>query len=388
MTGFASPRFSDQEFARRHAAVQAMMRAEGLAALLIYTDSGNGRHNHANLHYLTNLLPRHEAYALVPLEGEPTCFITHFNHVPTAQTISAVADTRFAGVDPAASVAERAREVGLGTGRLGIVGRPSYQDYLRWREALPGVTFADATVAYRRLRLVKSAEELEWQRRGAHFCDLAAETLERDLHPGAREYELADLVERSYRPLGGEPHFAYISSTPMRDSRVCVPSQELSDRTIHAGDVLNFEISASYGGYSGQILRPIFVGEDPTPAYRRLADVALEAYARVAAVLRPGATEQDVLAAGAYIDGEGFTIRDALLHGFGVDLQAPSLMTPGSQHRPPPPFTFQENMTVVIQPNVITKDERMGVQIGNLVRITGTGIEPLQRFPLRPLRVG
>ncbi len=44
-------------------------------------------------------------------------------------------------------------------------------------------------------------------------------------------------------------------------------------------------------------------------------------------------------------------------------------------------------MTVVIQPNPVTPDERMGVQIGNLVRITATGIEPLQQFPLRALRV-
>lgn len=381
------PRFSAGEYAQRGAAARALMEAEGLDALLICTDSGNSRHNHADLHYLTNLLPRHEAYALVPKDGEPTCFITHFNHIPTAQALSAMADTRFAGEEPARTVAEHIRGLGLPRGRIGLVGRPGYREYLHWREALPEVELPDATRAYRRLRLVKSAEELEWQRRGAHFCDLAAAALEREVRPGLREYELADIVERSFRRLGGEPHFAYISSTPMGASTVCVPSQELSSRMIQAGDVLNFEISASYGGYSGQILRPIFVGQDPTPEYRQLYDVALETYRRVSAVLRPGATAQDVLAAGAYIDEQGLTIRDGLLHGFGVDLQPPSLRTPGSQLRPPEPFTFVENMTVVIQPNVVTLDERMGVQLGNLVRVTTTGIESLQAFPLRVLRV-
>lgn len=387
MADFSYPRFSPQEYARRREAARQLMRAEGLAGLLICTDSGNSRHNHADVHYLTNLLPRHEAYALVPLDGDPTCFITHFNHVPTARARSAVADTRFAGEDPACTVASRAGDLGLGRGRIGLVGRAAYQDYLQWREALPGATFVDATGAYRRLRIVKNPEELEWQRRGAYFCDLAAAALERELRPGLREFELADIVESSYRRQGGEPHFAYISSTPMRHSTLSVPSQDLSDRVIRSGDVLNFEISASYGGYSGQILRPIFVGEEPTPGYRRLYEVALEAYRRVAAVLRAGATAQDVLGAGAYIDQQGLTIRDGLLHGFGVDLQPPSLRTPGSQHLPPPPFTFQENMTVVIQPNPVTPDERMGVQVGNLVRITATGIEPLQEFPLRALRV-
>ncbi len=388
MADGSHPRFSAQEHARRLEAARDLLRAERLDAFLICTDSGNNRHNHADLHYLTGLLPRHEAYAPVPLAADPTCFITHFNHVPTAQTISAMPDTRFAGEEPARTVADRARAVAVGRGRIGLVGRPAYQEYLHWREALPEATFTDATRAYRCLRIVKSPEELEWQRRAAHFCDLAAEALEHELRPGLRVFELADVIERSFRRLGGDPHFAYISSTPMRNSTVSVPSQELSDRVIQVGDVLNFEISASYGGYPGQILRPIFVGEDPTPEYQRLYEVALEAYRRVAAVLKPGATARDVLAAGAYIDQQGLSIRDGLVHGFGVDLQPPSLRTPGSQHRPQPPFTFAENMTVVIQPNPVTLDERMGVQLGNLVRITADGIESLQQFPLRALRVG
>ena len=39
-------------------------------------------------------------------------------------------------------------------------------------------------------------------------------------------------------------------------------------------------------------------------------------------------------------------------------------------------------MTLVIQPNVITEDERMGVQVGELVRVTRDGVESLHRYPL------
>jgi hypothetical protein len=38
-------------------------------------------------------------------------------------------------------------------------------------------------------------------------------------------------------------------------------------------------------------------------------------------------------------------------------------------------------MTVVIQPNVVTRDGKAGVQTGELVRITATGIESLHAFP-------
>jgi hypothetical protein len=45
-------------------------------------------------------------------------------------------------------------------------------------------------------------------------------------------------------------------------------------------------------------------------------------------------------------------------------------------------------MTVVIQPNGVTEDERMGVQVGELVRVTRTGIEPLRHSPMRFIQCG
>jgi hypothetical protein len=51
-------------------------------------------------------------------------------------------------------------------------------------------------------------------------------------------------------------------------------------------------------------------------------------------------------------------------------------------------FTFAAGMTVVIQPNVITADERAGVQTGELVQVTGTGWESLHRFPPGLGRIG
>ncbi|MFL5694012.1 MAG: hypothetical protein ACJ795_19645, partial [Ktedonobacteraceae bacterium] len=84
----------------------------------------------------------------------------------------------------------------------------------------------------------------------------------------------------------------------------------------------------------------------------------------------------------------GFTIYDDLLHGFGGGYLPPILRTRRTSARPAQPFTLRENMTVVIQPNVITHDERMGVQVGELVRVTRHGIESLHTYPLRFVRCG
>ena len=38
-------------------------------------------------------------------------------------------------------------------------------------------------------------------------------------------------------------------------------------------------------------------------------------------------------------------------------------------------------MIVVIQPNVVTSDQRAGVQTGEMVRVTETGIERMHQLP-------
>ena len=45
-------------------------------------------------------------------------------------------------------------------------------------------------------------------------------------------------------------------------------------------------------------------------------------------------------------------------------------------------------MTLVIQPNVVTLDQRAGVQVGELVRVTDNGVVSLHRAPQRLLRGG
>ena len=157
---------------------------------------------------------------------------------------------------------------------------------------------------------------------------------------------------------------------------------------VRRGDVLLTEISVGYHGYTGQILRPFVFGEPPTAHYQRLYDVAVAAYQRIFAVLRPGATAADVVAAADLILEEGFTTYDDLLHGYVGGYLEPILQTRDRLHRPVPEFVFQENMTVVIQPNVITRDETAGVQVGQLVRITHDGAESLHQFLMELMQCG
>jgi Xaa-Pro aminopeptidase len=258
------------------------------------------------------------------------------------------------------------------------------QSYLKWERALAGWRFKDVTAAFRLLRLVKSEEEIEWLRKGAAHTDAAIEHLIASLKPGMHEYELGGLIEAAGLARGGLPHLYYISSGPQDGSSPCVPRQNLSGRRITRGDVINIEVSISHWGYSGQAHRPIFVHSEPVELYRRLWDCSLEAYQRGIGKLRAGATSEDLLDAADVIAEHGFTINDGYLHGFGIGLLPPSIGTRQSGLGvPKPPFVFEENMCVVLQPNVVTDDERAGVQLGNLLRVTRDGAECLHRLPVQ-----
>ncbi len=377
------PKFSVSEYARRYSSVRRMMADRTLDVLVIYGNSSNSLHGQANVHYLSNFLGRHDAYVLFPTDGEAKLLVEVYNHIPTAREMSVIKDTGWAGTDSSMALTKELIEGGYARGKVGLVGRIPYQVHSRLVKELPNAAFTDVTRSFSELRLVKSEEELEWVRKGAAFTDHAMEALERDVHPGMREFELARVIEDAYLNDGGQYHFFYIGSTPMSNPSVCVPSQHLSNRVLEKGDAIITEVSVSWWGYSGQIHRPIAVSSPPNDDYGRLYDVALQAYERLAKAIRDGASEAEVLDAADIIDDSGFSIYDGLIHGFGVDLQPPDLRTKKTSHHPPGGFVFRKNMTVVIQPNVISKDERMGIQLGNLMLVTENGTVPLQKYPLK-----
>ena len=242
-------------------------------------------------------------------------------------------------------------------------------------------TIVNLNRAYVRLRMIKSAEEIDWLRLGAWFCDRAVMALRDGLKPGLTERELGDLVERAYVADGGTNVIHFFGVTPMHAPEREVPAQFPSTRRVQHGDVVVTEIAAAFWDYPGQVLRSFAVGADPPSLYRELHATADAAFDAIAAVLRDGAMPAQVIAASGVIEDAGFTTCDDLLHGYGGGYLPPIL---GSRSRPAgavPHEPFRAGMTVVIQPNVTTTDGRAGVQTGELVLVTQDGIERLHAAP-------
>lgn len=379
------PRFSEAEFSRRFALIRTAMWEHSLNGLALYGTISN----HHELQYLSGFPVTWEAFLVFPFQGEPTLLLELYNHVPNAREVAATQDVRFGGPDLAETTAKNVQERGLEKGRFGLVGPIPVQRFERLTRLLPQVTFIDFTVAMMDLRLVKSDEEVEALRRGAELSDLVIETLEREARPGLTEYQLAAIAESAYVGRGGKTNIHYMAATPMDAPSVCVPKQLHSRRVLQRGDVLITEISAMYvSGYPGQILRPFAIGTPPTDEYRRLYDVAVEAFTRICRVIRPGATTEEVLDAADGIHQAGLSIYDDLVHSYGGGYLPPILRTRQTSVQPTHSFIFREGMTLVVQPNVIRLDEHAGVQVGELLVVTHNGVESLHRYPMRFVQCG
>ncbi|MBE3590720.1 MAG: aminopeptidase P family protein [Firmicutes bacterium] len=383
LDGYAFPRFSAQEMARRWALVGDALEAGGHDALVVY---GAGRF-HLDIYWISDWPGGREAYALLPSRssglGEPALFVQFFNHVPLARRMAALEDVRWAGPTSIEALVEDLKRRGLGAGRarqVALAGKVPFQHYEALRAAFPDVRFVDFTRELMLLRTVKSEEEIARFRVAAQLTDRSLEALAGALRPGVLEWQLAAVLEAVYLEAGGYTGIHYLASMPMDRPNAYVPRQYLADRKIGEGDVVITEISGSYWGYTGQIHRTFSVRRPPNEAWRRLHEVAVEAYRRIESVLRDGATAEDVIAAADVIAEAGYTVCDDLFHG--VDQLPPVLRTRQTQHQPyPRGFVFRENMLVTIQPNVMTPDGRMGLQFGETVRITKDGVERMHAYP-------
>jgi Xaa-Pro dipeptidase len=377
------PTFSDAEFGRRLAAVRAKMDERDLDVLLLY---GAGRV--PDIQYLTNWPGTRESFLVLPRHVPPTLLVQLYNHVPNARRVATTSDVRWAGTSPPETLAAVLEAAPVHEGLFGLVGAWPWQILDRLKLRLTQIGYVDASPILRDQRTIKSAEELDRLRIAARLTDQAMRALERDVHPGMREYELAAVVESAYLRDGGVNSIHFMATTPMRAPEIGVPSQIPSARVIEKGDVLIAEIGAEWWGYAGQIHRAYAIGADPTEQYVKLHNAATDAYRRIVDVLHDGATVAEVLDAADVIHERGFTIYDDLLHGAS---QLPPIIQTRATKRGEwtEDFVFRENMVVVVQPNVVTDSSgRVGLQVGETVRITRTGVERLHDYPMRFTRIG
>jgi len=369
------PTFSDEELNRRHKAFYGLMEQEGVDAVLIY---GSGRYS-SDIYWLSDWPSSREAYLLMQTGKEPVILMQLFNHYPMARVMSWIKDLRWAGANTTNSVVDLFAERGLESKKIGLVGSISYQEYNRLRDKYPNASFVDLGGKLRMMRTIKSPAEIERIQLASKLTDQSIQAMAEGLKEGMREDEIPAVIEPVYLKAGGYAGIHFMSSMPMRSPDFCVPSQFHSKRKLQKGDALISEISGAYSGYSGQIHRTFSIGEGPTPEWQKMHDAAMEAFDILSKVIKDGATTAEAEEAAEIIHQRGYSTYDDLVHG--VNQYPPIFQTKTRKRHESREITFRENMVIVIQPNLMTTDEKMGLQFGETLVVKKNRCESLNAYP-------
>jgi len=369
------PRFSDAEMTRRRTTIEKLMSDKGVDHLVLYGFNRTG----SAMFWLTGWPTSAEALAVLTPGRRDVVFIQYYNHLPLAERIAKRVEPKWGGPSTVKTAIQELRSRGAERGRIGVIGPLGFAQHAELSAQFDNLV--DLNADYIKLRLIKSGEEVDWLRIGAALSDRSIAALQAELRPGITERDLGDIVERAYVPFGGKTLIHFFGSTSMANPSCSVPAQIPSNRHIEAGDVVFTEISAEFWEYPGQILRSFTVRAEPTDLYRKLHETADATFDAIFAILRSGTTPAQIVEVSEIVEAAGFTICDDLMHGHCGAYLPPIVGSKSRPAGPIPDLPLRAGMTIVIQPNIITLDRRAGVQTGELLHITETGVERLHKAP-------
>ncbi len=386
---------STSELERRWSAVRAAMQKEKIDVLLM---QNNNDHMGGYVKYFTDM-PATNGYpnsVVFPRDGEMTvvCQGPFGGNEPTAQgdqswrgvkrllTTPSYASAHFTkDYDPelAASALEPYAKA-----TIGLLG--SYQmsfamvDYVKRR--FPGATFVDASDLVDRIKVIKSAEEMELVKRAAAMQDGAMQAAFAAVKPGMRDTEVA-AVAQHYSQVHGSENGIYLCASMPLGQPSKFANRHLQNRVIQKGDQIALLVEDNGpGGMYTELGRSCVVGKVPQ-AMKDELEFCKQARRMTLDLLKPGTPCKDVWEAfNAFMRKNGRPEEARLYcHGQGYDLVERPLV------RHDEPMTIERDMNIVVHPTYIHAGYLNWLCDNYLIGGNGPG-DRLHRFPEEIVEVG
>jgi D-alanyl-D-alanine dipeptidase len=188
---------------------------------------------------------------------------------------------------------------------------------------------------------------------------------------GMREEEVAAALADLLTEHGHDTaEFTIVASGPNGAS----PHHEPGSRSIRAGEEVVMDFGGTVGGYYSDMTRTVVV-ERPPRGFAQVYDAVREAQEAAFQAVRPGvaaevvdAAAREVIAMAGYADR--FVHRTG--HGIGLEVHEDPYIVAGNRR------VLQPGMCFSIEPGIYL-DGRFGVRIEDIVTVTETGAQRLNR---------
>lgn len=263
------------------------------------------------------------------------------------------------------------------------------------RRRYPLHNYLRAAVILKKLRAVKTPEEVQVLQ---HAIDITEKTFRRLLQfirPGVWEHEIhAEILHEFLRNRAdGEAYGSIIAS----GDRARILHYIFNNQECKDGELILMDFGAAYGGYNADLTRTVPVNGKFTARQREVYDACLYLHNYCKTILRPGITiakyhEMVGVEAGKQFvrigllkeediknqDPEVPAYRKYLYHGISHHLGVGVHDLGPSFHQPIP-----ENSVMTIEPGIYIEEEKMGIRIENNVWLTAGGnIDLMKNIPI------
>jgi Xaa-Pro aminopeptidase len=396
--GFGLPKFSAAERERRWSRVRGLMREKNLDAIIGFPNQSHWDQFQADIRYLTHIGGHQTEVAMVfPESGEVTAFVRGANEIEwwsVAQDwVKDIRATRRTWGEP---VVARMQELKLDQARVGIAGLSGLLRapegtvvsgiFDKLTNAFPRARFENATELLQDARSIKGPEEVAWIERASGILDKVVEAILALARPGVMENEMVATIWHAIIVNGGD----YPSMTHWgAGSGVPWACRIAPHRPLLAGDMINTELEAKYGGYIAQTVQAACLGKIPLEL-KRAFDASLEVFDALVRFMKPGITFREVVSYYRKLVREsGHTPKGMLLHGRGIGEDRPQITgeidgeiyhsATYTRHLDLP---LAEGNVFVLKPGAMPSEAPDSIRCGDTVAITRAGARRLGKRDL------
>ncbi len=260
------------------------------------------------------------------------------------------------------------------------------------KAALPSAEFVNIAADCMRMRMVKSAEEIEFIKNGAQVCDVGGAALVAAVHAGVPEHEVAlASTQAMVREIAKRyPHTELMDTWTWFQSGINTDGAHnpVTTRKVQHGDILSLNCFSMISGYYTALERTLFFG-DVDAASLRLWEINVRVHEEGQKLVKPGVRccdvahalnkiyeEYDVLQYRTFGYGHSFGV---LSHYYGREAG----------------LEFREDIDTVLEPGMVVSIEPMimlpegmpgagGYREHDILVVTDTGHQNITGFPYGP----
>ena len=349
------------EFSRRTRRLCSALAHDRLDAVLAVTE--------VNRYYLTGL---HTSGGLLLVQRRQTpAFYTDFRYLAMARRcLTFMPSKKLWRLSDEPSVMAC---LGKAWRRVGYEGQMDAARFNGWKAALPDVEWVDVGTQLAVMRSVKSLAEQRVVRAAVAANDRLFGEVLKQISPSLSEWDIRSCIRSGADRLGQGEAFDTIACVG-RNAAEC--HHHPGACVLRGRQPLLIDMGVKRDHYCSDMTRSVFFGS-PTPFYRELHALVLEANRKAVRAIRPGRRCDEIDAvARHHIEKAGY--GDCFGHGLGHSL--------GLEIHESPNFSasckteLKPGMVLTVEPGVYLPG-RLGIRIEDVILVTQTGCEVLSQTP-------